>query len=72
MLLECLHGGDETVSQAACMALLDLMVSYGGGMLRHLEHAGGLPQYSCLLGLLLAASRGRTQGIRAWANGALR
>ncbi|KAL4431126.1 hypothetical protein ABPG75_006382 [Micractinium tetrahymenae] len=72
VLLECLHGSDAAVAQAAVQALLDLMVSYGGGMLRHLEHAGALPQHSCLLGLLLAASRGRTPGIRAWANEALR
>ena len=72
VLLECLHGSDASVTQAAVMALLDLLISYGGGMLRHLEHAGGLPQYSCLLALLLAASRGRTPAIRAWANEALR
>jgi len=72
VLLECMHGGSPPVCQAAVMALLDLMISFGSGMLKHLEHDGGLPQYSCLLALLLAASRGRTPAIRAWANEALR
>lgn len=83
LLLECLHGSDPAASQAALMALLDLLVSFGSAMLRHCDHravagAGGgsspslqPPQparYSCLLGLLLAASCGSTPAIRHWAN----
>lgn len=40
-------------------------------MLRHSENRL-IPQYSCLLGLLMAASCGRTPAIRYWANEALR
>lgn len=84
VLLECVHGANTSVSQAAVMALGDLMMSFGNAMLRHLEHGSfsgssgngngreRLPQYSCLLGLLVAASRGRTPAIRVWANEVLR
>ena len=81
LLLECLHGSDAAASQAALMALLDLLVSFGSAMLRHCEHraaaaATGSPslqppqpaRYSCLLGLLLAASCGSTPPIRHWGN----
>jgi hypothetical protein len=81
LLLECLHGSDGTASQAALMALLDLLVSFGSAMLRHCEtHTGGSggspalqppqppPRYSCLLGLLLAASCGTTPAICHWGN----
>jgi hypothetical protein len=71
LLMECLHGKDAALGQAAVMALLDLLVSFGSAMLRHCEHAS-IPQHSCLLGLLLAASTGRTPAIRYWANEALR
>lgn len=71
LLMECLHGGDAAVGQAATLALLDLLVSFGSAMLRHCENRT-MPQYSCLLGLLLAASCGRTPAIRHYANEALR
>jgi hypothetical protein len=81
LLLECMHGSDASASQAALMALVDLLVSFGSAMLRHCEPqtdgSGGSPslqppqpppRYSCLLGLLLAASWGSTPAIRLWGN----
>ena len=37
LLLECMHGSDASASQAALLALVDLLVSFGSAMLRHCE-----------------------------------
>lgn len=78
LLLECMHSGDAAVAQAAVMALLDLLATFGNAMLRHLEppppaDQRSLPQqHSCLLALLMAAALGSTPSIRHWADEALR
>ena len=70
LLLECMHSGDAAVAQAAVMALLDLLATFGNAMLRHLEppppaDQRSLPQqHSCLLALLMAAALGSTPSIR--------
>lgn len=75
LLLECLHSAaDPAAGQAAVMAMLDLLVSFGSAALRVMEaqQAAPPPQPSCLLGLLLAAALGRTAAIRHWADEALK
>lgn len=77
LLLECLHSetGDAAAGQAAVLAMLDLLVSFGSAALRVMEaqQAAVPPQHNCLLGLLLlAAALGRTAAIRHWADEALK